>query len=205
MRDFAKNRDLKVLDGIVRHKYLRSDQIADMFFMSIAKKEYRVKKADSRLKILFDSGLVQRMRFRGEPYIYHHNGSAYSHKITHYLTIAEVWLILKELCPTGTVLHYEAEKNFDGLITDLYIESNNEFRKERKQYFIEIELESNGDIENKINKYSYLFKRRQREKITGDTLYILHKKKSVAGKLEGYKNEMNLKLLNIHELHKWEW
>ena len=62
-----------------------------------------------------------------------------------------------------------------------------------------------GDIENKINKSSYLFKRRQREKITGDTLYILHKKKSVAGKLEGYKNEMNLKLLNIHELHKWEW
>lgn len=206
MRNLAKNRDMKVLQGIEKHKYLRSDQIADMYFTTIKSRDHRIKKTAERLKKLYDKGLVQRMRFPSEPYIYHVNGSTFTHKLMHYLTIADVWLTLQEIKPAGSVLRYEVEKDFGNVITDLYIEFSNEFRGERKQMFIEIELDSSGDILDKLNKYAFLFRTRKRDNISGDVLYVLHKKKAIGDKLEGYAGNIDLKVLDIREIKsKWVW
>lgn len=176
MKSLAKSRDMKVMDGLETFRYMRSDQIADIYFTSIKKRDHRIKKVSERMKRLHSLGYVQRMRFPGEPYIYTLSGSAYNNKIQHYLTVVDVYITPQKLRPSGSVLRFETETKFSDLICDLWVEYRNEFRQEKKEFFIEVELNSSGDILEKIEKYQRLFRHRSHETERGIYLYILYSK-----------------------------
>ena len=41
MQDFARARDMRIMEGLESFRYMRSDQIAEMCFTSIKKKDQR--------------------------------------------------------------------------------------------------------------------------------------------------------------------
>jgi len=206
MRNFAQARDMRIMEGLESFRYMRSDQIAELYFANIRDKGQRGKKTSERMKKMFSRGLVRRFRFGCEPYVYTVEGASYSNKILHYLTIVDVLIQLQKIKPAGSVLKWETEIKFDDIITDLYVEYRNEFRHEQKNYFIEIELNSSGDIMQKIDKYYRLLRHRKRENISGDYLYILCLKMSVAVKIEGANYDFPVKALPLKDFEKdWQW
>ena len=116
----------------------------------------RRKKASGRLLKLYQHKLVNRARYPGEPYIYFIRGGKYSHKINHYLAITDVLLQIRPLVPAGSKLTYDGEVNQGDVITDLAVYYSNQFRGERLTYWFEIELDSTGDIVEKVRKYEDL-------------------------------------------------
>ena len=146
-------RDLKMIEGIEKHKYLRTDQAAELYFQAIKNRQQRISKARSRLLMLYKHKLLQRARFPNEPYIYFIHGSTRSHKMNHYLTITDVLLQILPLLPASSKINYDIEIKTGSQITDLLLTYSNEFRKEKRIYYIEVELDSSGDIESKIRAY----------------------------------------------------
>lgn len=146
-------RDKKLLDGIEKHRYLRTDQAAELYFQAIKKQDQRQNKARERLLMLYKNKLVDRARYPNEPYIYYIKGSPRSHKMNHYLTITEVLLKIKKQLPTGSYIQYEIESKHEGIITDLVIYYKNNFRREEKTLYIEVELSNTNDIGAKIQAY----------------------------------------------------
>lgn len=114
------------------------------------------KKAAARLLVLYRAKLIQRTRYPGDPYIYFVSGNRYSHKLQHYLTITDILLQIIKLAPAGSKIDYDIEVSQGDVITDLLIKYSNEFRKEKRTYCIEVELDSSGDIIEKIRKYEDL-------------------------------------------------
>jgi hypothetical protein len=76
----AEVRDQKLLEGVIKHKYIMPEQAAELFFTSIKNPEYRTKKAAARLLKLYRYKLLNRFRVPGEPYIYTVTGTKYSTK-----------------------------------------------------------------------------------------------------------------------------
>ncbi len=152
----APTRDEKLLEGIIKHKYLRTDQAAELFFKAIKDKRQRERKASTRLLKFHQAKMVNRFRFPGTPYIYTTSGTRYSPKILHYLTITDVLLELLPLFPASTRTEYEIELRQGEIITDLYLSYKNEFRGTFGELCIEVELDSSGSIFEKIAKYETL-------------------------------------------------
>jgi len=197
---------MRVMEGLEQFRYMRSDQIAELYFPTIRNKSQRIKKTSERMKKLFARGFVKRMRFGCEPYVYTIDGVSYSNKILHYLTIVDVLIQLQKIKPAGSVLRYETEIKFDDIICDLHLEYRNEFRQERKEYFIEIELNSSGDVIQKIEKYNRLFRARRRDNKINDGLYVLCSKVSAMGKIERGNLDMPVKVLLLSDLSAgWQW
>jgi len=185
---------------------MRSDQIAEMFFTSIKKKEQRVKKTSERMKKLYARGFVKRFRYGCEPFIYTIDGVANTNKHLHYLTVVEVLIQLQKLKPVGSVLRWETEVKFDDIICDLHLEYRNEFRQEKKEYFIEVELNSSGDVMAKIDKYKRLFRARQRENKAGGCLCVLCSKVAVVAKIERGDWDIPVKAVLLSDLSTgWTW
>lgn len=156
MVTLAQNRDEKVLDGIIKHKYLRTDQAAELYFQSIRNPEQRKRKAATRLLSLYRKRLVQRFRFPGDPFIYTVSGTRYSPKILHYLAVTDSLIQLLPLLPSSSRVEYEIEYNLGKSIADLYLTWNNEFRGQTGELFVEVELAGQQDIVEKIRKYEDL-------------------------------------------------
>lgn len=150
------NRDEKLLDGIIKHKYLRTDQAAELYFQSIKNPEQRKRKAATRLLSLYRKKLVQRFRFPGEPYIYTVSGTRYSPKILHYLAVTDSLIQLLPLLPPSSRVEYEIEYNMGKTITDFYVNWNNTFRAQQGEIFVEVELAGQQDVVEKIRKYEDL-------------------------------------------------
>lgn len=203
-RDLGRNRDVKVLDGLEKHRYLRSDQIAELYFQSIKDEGQRKKKVSERMKTMFKDGLVKRSRIGASPYIYYVEGSPYSHKMLHYLAIVDVWLEIKKHKQSGAAMYYEIEKNFGEVITDLYIEMNNQFTGEKKFYFVEVELNSSGRLEEKIKKYSLLFRVRSRQNNSDDKLVVVSRKAPLHQRTEPLALN-NVAFYRLNELSQWKW
>lgn len=165
MVNLATNRDEKLLDGIIKHKYLRSDQAAELYFQTIKNSEQRKRKAATRLLSLYKKKLVQRFRFPGDPYIYTVSGTRYSPKILHYLSVTDSLIQLLPLLPSGTRVEYEIEYNIGKSIADLYISWKNDFRKQSGEIFAEVELSGQQDIVEKIRKYEDLLFDRENAQI----------------------------------------
>ena len=163
MRSVAEVRDQKLLDGVMKHKYIIPEQAAELFFTTIKNKEYRDKKAAIRLLKLYQKKLVNRFRIPGDPFVYTVTGNKYSTKMIHYLAITDVLIQIIKLLPSSSVIEYEVEQDNGNVITDLYLSYRNDFRHESGQYFIEVELDSSRDILEKIPKYEDLI---SKEKIS---------------------------------------
>lgn len=159
MRAIARARDQKLLDGVIKHKYLIPEQAAELFFTNIKNSEYRKKKAAARLLTLHRHKLINRFRVPGDPFIYTANGSKYSTKMVHFLAITDVLLEIRKLLPSSSSFDYEIEYRHHNVVTDLYISYSNGFRGESGEYFIEVELESSGDIMEKIQKYERILEK----------------------------------------------
>ncbi|NLC72391.1 MAG: hypothetical protein GX684_01255 [Ruminococcaceae bacterium] len=154
MRAIAQSRDQKLLDGIIKHKYLRTDQAAEIYFSNIKDKHQRRQKASTRLLRLYQKHLVQRFQFPGEPFIYTCSGTKYSPKIHHYMAINDVLIQFLSLVPNGSRLEYEIEHPLgENIIADLFMHYTNEFRGTQRNLCIEVELENTADIQAKITKY----------------------------------------------------
>lgn len=154
MRAIAQSRDQKLLDGIIKHKYLRTDQAAEIYFSNIKDPHQRRQKASTRLLRLYQRHLVQRFQFPGEPFIYTCSGTKYSPKIHHYMAINDVLIQFLSLVPNGSRLEYEIEHPLGENITaDINARYTNEFRGIRRNIYIEVELENTADIQAKITKY----------------------------------------------------
>jgi len=206
MKDFARARDMRIMEGLESFRYMRSDQIAEMYFTSIKKKDQRIKKTSERMKKLFTRGFVKRFRYGCEPFIYTIDGVANTNKHIHYLTVVEVLIQLQKLKPAGSALRWETEVKFDDIICDLHLEYRNEFRKEKKEYFIEVELNSSGDVMQKIEKYRRLFRARKRGGKEDCRLCILCSKIAVVGKIERAELDIPVKAILLSDLSAvWTW
>lgn len=209
MRDFGAARDLRVLDGLETYKYMRTDQIAELYFTTIQDKGQRIKKCNDKMRKLFLKGFVKRFRVGCEPYIYTVDNSSFSNKVIHYLTVVDVIIELQELkknLPASSVLRWEAEEKIDDLICDLHLTYNNQFRHEEKDYFIEVELNSSGDVIQKINKYMRLFRSRRREGEKDDQLVVLCSKIHDVAKIKQARFDFPVKSMLIKDLgKKWTW
>lgn len=96
-------------------------------------------------------------------------------------------------------MDYDIEvKVADDIITDLMISYRNEFRKESKIYYVEVELDSSGDIENKIRSYEeYLEDNEGR-------LVVVCKKKRIAEKIRAGRWAIPVKVLDLAAV-KEQW
>jgi len=210
MQQYGKNRDLKILEGLEKFRYMNTNQIAELYFSTVKRQDFKIKKTCERMKKMFDRGYVQRFRFPSEPYIFTVHGNKYNRQIGHYLMIVDCWIVLRVECPSGGVLRYEVEvKDGDkdnNVQTDLVIEYINNFRGEKKIYWIEVENESNGDIVEKVKKYEGLvWEKKINSKVIGE-LVIVYKNKRTLNKLEGNIFDIRYRVIHISELkEKWEW
>lgn len=108
--------------------------------------------------------------------------------------------------PAGSVLRWETEVKFDDIICDLHLEYRNEFRQEKKEYFIEVELNSSGDVIQKIEKYRRLFRARGREGKENDRLCVLCSKIAVVVKIERAEMDIPVKAILLSDLSAgWTW
>lgn len=154
MRAIAQSRDQKLLDGIIKHKYLRTDQAAEIYFSTIKDKHQRRQKASTRLLRLYQKHLVQRFQFPGEPFIYTCSGTKYSPKIHHYMAINDILVELLTLVPNGGRFKHDIECPLgESIVADINVRYTNEFRRIKRNLCFEVELESTADIFNKIGKY----------------------------------------------------
>jgi len=149
-------RDMKLLEGIEKHRYLRVDQAAQLFFPTIKNFEQQKGKARERLLVLYRNKLASRARYPNEPYIYFARGNTRNHKMNHYLMITEVLLQIKKQFPAGSHIEYEIESKQRHIVPDLIIHYKNDFRNEKQTYYVEVELDSSADIEGKIRAYEEL-------------------------------------------------
>lgn len=156
MHDFGKSRDRKVLEGIEKFKYMNTNQIASLYFINIKNEYQRLQKASTRLKVMYDRGYVKRYRFPSEPYIYTLTGGKYTNRLQHYLTIVDIWIELQKIIPSGCYINCETEIKQGNVVTDLAIYFKNNFKNEHKEYYIEVEINSNSDILEKLSKYKML-------------------------------------------------
>lgn len=156
---------------------------------------------------MFKKGWVQRMRFPNEPYIYTLDKPHYSHKLNHYLMLVDVWITIRDMAPGQSKLTCEPEKHFESVITDLYIEYRNDFRKESAQYFVEVELDSSNTIKDKVMRYAVTLYNRQSEGYRNDRLVILHKKKISPQEVTGLDRlKFDVQFIPLGELTaKWIW
>jgi len=150
-------------------------------------------------------GYVQRFRFPSEPFIYTIAGNKYSTKINHYLAIVDVWRTLREIKPSGGNLCCEVERKEENIITDLYVEYTNHFTEIKKEYYIEIELDSTGDIRQKIENYEGLFWLRKAKGNVEGKLCIVYKNRRTLSKIEAYTGELKPKTLHLSEMDTWNW
>lgn len=197
------SRDVKVLEGIERHKYIRSDQVAELYFQAIRNPAQRKMKANARLRKLYERKMCQRMRFPGEPYIYCVNGSRYSTKLQHYLAIVDVLISILYTIPDYIKVSYDVEKNIeDEVITDLYLTTQNSFTRETKDYYIEVQLNSSEDITEKLRKYEVLFDACE---VSG-TLVIVSPSQSTLDKVKRYHGAIRAVCINLNRVREeWKW
>lgn len=168
-------RDKRLLEGIEMHHYMSSDQAAEMYFQAIKDPKQRKAKASARLLKLYKNRLVNRARYPGDPYVYFIQGGKYSHKMNHYLAITDVFLQVRDCFPAGSHISYEIEYQQGAVTTDLFIKYSNEFRGEKQNYWFEVELDSSGDIIEKVKRYEMLE--------TEGKLFIVYKHPRTASKL----------------------
>lgn len=205
MREYGKSRDERILVGLDKFRYMRSDQIADIYFQSVKNPESKLKKTSERMRKMHEKGYVQRFRFPSEPFIYTIAGNKYSTKINHYLAIVDVWRKLVSLKPYGGSIYCLVERKEENVITDLYVEYTNNLANIKKEYFIEVELDSAGDVLEKVQNYEALFWSRRIKGKPEGCLYILYKHKRTLGKLEAHKGEIEFKALHLSEMDAWIW
>ena len=206
MQAYGKSRDLKVLEGLDGFRYMTTPQIATLYFQTIKREDFRIKKTCERMKRMYDRGYVQRFRFPSEPYIFTVAGNKYNRQIQHYLMIVDCWITLNKLRPSGGSLSYQVEVKQEGLQTDLVVEYVNNFRGDKKLYWIEVENESTGDIVEKVQGYEGLQWSRQVNNLPEGVLVIVYKKKSTLTKLEGVSFELPVKLIHFSEFEQeWKW
>ena len=175
-----QTRDMKVLEGIEKHKYLRTDQAAELYFQAIKDPVQRVSKARTRLLMLHRQKLLKRARFPGEHFIYFTHGNTRSHKMNHYITITDIFLQLKKNFPASSNIDYDIEVKHGDIITDLVIDYKNEFREEHARYYVEVELDSSGDVEAKIRAYEEVLDQQ-------DKLVVVCKHHRTAAKIQANK------------------
>jgi hypothetical protein len=198
VRSIAVTRDQKLLDGIMKHKYLIPGQAGELFFTTIENDVYREKKAAARLLSLYRKKLINRFRVPGDPFIYTASGSRYSTKMIHYLAITDVLLEIKKLLPSSSALEYEVEYHHNNVIADLYICYSNHFRGESREYFIEVELESSGNIIDKIQKYERF--------IENEKLIIVCKHHRVVERIRSEEYYIPVQAIDLQYIkEQWHW
>lgn len=206
MRAVGASRDKRVLDGLEKFRYMTTPQVAELYFSNIKDMGQRNKKASERMKVMFDRGYTNRYRFPNMPLIHSLKERRYSSHVDHYLAIVGAWIIIKALRPSGSTIYSEVEYKQEGLQTDLYIEYRNEFRKERKDFFIEVEVNSNADLIEKLKRYEALEWTRNIENACPSVLVFVYEKSRTLKKLEGYDGELEFNAINVTELNeRWHW
>jgi hypothetical protein len=205
MRATGQSRDARLLSALEKFRYLTTQQAAGLYFANIKDEGQRLKKASERLRKLYQRGLCYRMRIPNEYFIYSLKNTGYTHKVQHYLAIVDIWIKLIQLRPTGASIYSQVEKGQGhDIITDLHIDYRNEFKQERREYFIEVELNSSGDIREKIKKYEALAWARQDENKAPCSLCIVTNKKGLYAEIEGLEWELPVKVYPL-SLAGWEW
>ena len=197
------NRDQQILEAIYKHRYLRTDHIAEMFFKTIKNKEYRQKKAAARLRALHKQKLLNRAKFPSEPYIHYIGASKFSAKMMHYLAINDVYVAATKNLPSGTVvLDYKIEYAQDNIQTDLYFLTENKFTDTTKRYYIEVELDSSASIENKIMSYEEFLMDMENENKENAHLIIVYKNKR---SLSDKQFDIPVHFINLRNIEEWKW
>lgn len=205
MRTTGQARDARVLLALERFRYLTTEQAGELYFQTIKDEGQRLRKASERLRKLYQRGLCYRMRVPNEYYIYSLKNTGYTHKVSHYLAIVDIWIRLLQLRPAGSALYSEVEKKQShDIVTDLYIQYSNEWQKVKKDYFIEVELNSSGDIKDKIRKYESLAWSRSNENACPCSLVICTNRRGLYQEIEGYEWEMPVKVYPL-SLEGWVW
>jgi len=188
----TQSRDTKLLEGIEKHKYLRTDQAAELFFKDIKNKQQRARKAATRLLNLYKGKMVKRFRFPGTSFIYTTSGTRYSTKMIHYFSITDVLIEIFTKLPSQTHTDYEIEFRQENVITDLYLTYNNEFRKLSGELYIEVELENSTDILEKIAKYEILLADQDNTQ-----LIIVCKHKRVLDRIKAHEFDIPVKAIDL--------
>lgn len=207
MSQLSKSRDMKVLELLEKHRYCTTWQVAQALFANIKSPKQRLEKAGYRLKVLHDHKLINRMRIPGQHYIYTVKEPKYTHLVNHYLTIMDIWLALKAMTPSGSVLRHEVEIKFDGLVCDLWVEHSNNFRGMRQEYFIEVELASSGDVVDKIKRYEGLAWMRKASGQDMGAVTVVYDNQRTAMKLMGGNTfNVDLRVIYLQDFAKqWKW
>ena len=93
--------------------------------------------------------------------------------------------ILPQL-PSGSKIDYDIEVQHGDVITDLVIHYKNEFRGETRTYYVEVELDSTGDVGRKIRAYEEIIE-------DDDVLLVVCKHKRTEVKILGEKHLIKVK------------
>jgi len=206
VQEYGKNRDIRVLEGIEKFRYMNTPQIAELYFQTIKNPEQRLKKASERMKRMYDRDYVQRFRFPSEPFIFTVKGNKYNQHIQHYLMIVNIWITLQKLKPSGSVLTCEVETKQENVITDLLVEYRNNFRGENKIYWIEVENESSANIIDKVKKYEALAWARRAYNLPAGVLCVAYKKNATIKALEAYTGDLTFKAVSYKRFEQdWTW
>lgn len=205
--EFGKSRYNKILQGLEDFKYLTTPQIAELYFQTIKNPLQRKQKTTTVMKKLSTRGYINHSRFYPESYVYTLKGNKFTTHVDHYLLIANTWIIIRKLVPASSVLTYKVNTKQENVITDLLINYKNEFRRDNKIFYIEVENKSTADITDKIKQYESLnWMNKMNNNLIGK-LIIIYQSNNVPNKLKDYQStEIEIQTIPYNELEsRWKW
>lgn len=123
-----------------------------MFFGTVAP-EWRLRKTKERLRIMVNKGLVKKFYHFDGTQVYSIEQTRNTKKLQHQLAVNDTVIRLQAQKSNWERFAYELERREGEIITDIYVTLENPISKKKLEYYIEVQLDSNEPIGEKVNKY----------------------------------------------------
>lgn len=173
----GRERSERIFRFLRAHRFASAGQISDLFFPAVAE-EWRLRKAKERLRILTKRGLIKMFYNWDGSELYGYERSRNSHLVDHQLAVNDVVISILRNKASWEQVRYDLEYVTGEIRADIYIVITNTIKRNNMVYYIEIQLESNEPITDKLQKYTPLLMDQEEAK-----LIALYKHKRTAAEL----------------------
>lgn len=178
-REYGRSRDTRIAEWIRLHTCATAEQIAEVFFQSVAC-QWRLKKCRERLRLMVSRGYIKTFYYWDGSLIYTVRQTRNTPKVGHYLAVNRVILGIRQEISEWERMEYWLERRIGDLIPDIYLVISNPIRKTSQKYYIEVENEDHSSLSEKLAKYTGLLMEQEESK-----LVVVYKHKWVAEELQG--------------------
>ncbi len=152
-KEYGRQRDGRILKWLAAgHRTATAEQIAEVFFGNVSP-EWRLRKAKERLRKLVKRGLLKQFYYFDGTLVYSVEQSRNTKKLQHQLAVNDVVIRLQAQKSNWERFSYELERREGEVITDIYITLENVITKKKLEYYVEVQLDSNEPIAEKVSKY----------------------------------------------------